>query len=149
MSAVEPLGAGKETVVDPTSGEPWPSSFTAMTVPAHRDFVASIRALARSSAVLADLSLDDVEELQIAVDEAATLLLPLVDPEAKWLTARFDIEPSRLLTSLSLHCRLGERVDRSGLAWLMLTAIDPDLIVTEDGPVVTMTITRGRSGATP
>ncbi|CAN5260517.1 MAG: hypothetical protein ACSLEW_06350 [Nocardioides sp.] len=119
-----------------------------MTVPAHRDFVASIRAIARSSAVLADLSLDDVEELQIAVDEAATLLLPLVDPDAKWLTARFDIERGAVTIGLSLHCRAGQTLDRSGLAWLMLTAIDPNLVVLEDGGVVTVTISHARSDAT-
>jgi serine/threonine-protein kinase RsbW len=125
----------------------WPGNYTAVTVPAHRDFVASIRALTRSSAALADLTLDDVEELQIAVDEAATLLLPLVDPAARWLRARFDIAPGRLLTNLSLDCRPGYRLDRSSLAWVMLTAVDPGVAIVEDGSHVTITIERGRSGS--
>lgn len=121
---------------------PWPSNSTAITVPAHRDFVASIRAVVRSAAVLADLSLDDVEELQIGVDEAAALLIPLA--EGRWLRARFEIDPGQVAIMLDLNARRDARVDRSGLAWMMLTAVDPDVAVTEDGSVVTITIVRRR-----
>ncbi|KAA1419744.1 hypothetical protein FE697_017685 [Mumia zhuanghuii] len=123
----------------------WPPNSTVITVPAHPDFVASIRSVARSAAVLADLSLDDVEELQIGVDEAAALLLPLVDTEGTWLRARFEIDPGGVVITLDLVARDGARLDRSGLAWMMLTAIDPDVAVTEDGAFVAITIVRRRT----
>ncbi|WP_300682939.1 hypothetical protein [Nocardioides sp.] len=131
------------TTADQNAEEGWPAAFSTLTVPAHRDFVATVRGLARSSAVTADLSLDDVEELQIAVDEAATLLLPLVDPQARWLRARFDVAPGLLRTTLSLGCRAGARIDRESLAWVMLTAIDPGVVVHEDDGHVSIEIVGG------
>jgi len=140
------LGSSDELLPPP---QEWPASYTAVTVPAHPDFVASIRAMARATAVLADLSLDDVEELQIAVDEAAALLLPLADASGRWLRARFEVESGRLVTKLDMSCRAGRGVDRSGLAWMMLTAIDPGVVVTEDGGTVTITIVRGHGSSVP
>lgn len=140
-------GQAASTAPAPSLGRPdagqWPHNVATITVPAHRDFVGAIRALARSSAVLADLCLEDVEELQLAVDEAATLILPLVDPEATWLRARFEVGPRRLVTILDLKCRESGQVDRHGLAWVMLTAIDPGVVVHEENGHVSVEIVRG------
>jgi len=125
----------------------WPSSATALDVPAHKDFVATIRAMTRSAAALSDLAVDDVEELQMAIDEAATLLLPLVDPDGdRRLVAEFQIEPADLCVTLRARARRGAEVDRSGLAWIMLTALDPEVVVASEGDDVSISIRRSRSG---
>lgn len=124
---------------------PWPSSVLATEVPAHEDFVASLRAMTRAAAALADLPVDAVEDLQMAVDEAATVLLPLVAPEGdRRLRATFEVSTSGLAIELRARCRPGEQVDRSGLAWMMLTALDAGVDVIEHDDEVAIAI--GRTG---
>lgn len=126
----------------------WPSSNATVTVPAHADFLASVRAMTRAMAALADVALDDVEELQMAVDEAAILLLPLVDESGeRSLTAEFEVEDSCVQVALSAACRPDAAVDRLGLPWVMLSAIDPGVQVSERGAgELAITITRRREG---
>jgi serine/threonine-protein kinase RsbW len=124
----------------------WPSGSVTLEVPAHEDFVAAIRGMTRSLAVLGDLAVDDVEELQMAIDEAATLLLPIVDPDHDGgLRTTFDVAPGTLRLTLTACCRPGETVDRDGLAWMMLTALDPGAAVTVQGPEISIAVGRSRS----
>ena len=131
--------------MEPLGTAPWPPSRTSVRVPAHPDFVAAIRAMTRAAAVRADVALDDVEELQMALDEAAILLLPLVDEGADAsLHAEFDVEPGCVSAVLSATCRPGSTVDRTGLPWAMLSAIDPDADVRWHGDVLGIAVTRRR-----
>lgn len=127
------------------AGSAWPSAVTDLAVPAHPDFVASVRALVRANAVLADLAVEDVEELQIAVGEAATLLLPLVDGSPALLAARLRVEHGSLQVGLRVRTSGGGVIDRGSLAWMMLSTLDPDVHVGE-GPETTIEISRARSG---
>lgn len=125
-----------------------PSGSVTLSVPAHRDFVAGIRALTRSTAMLCDLTVDDVEDLQIAVDEAATLLLPLVDERGdKQLRADFEVGPGHLRITLVVQRHADTMPDRKGLAWAMLSALDADVSVNADGSDVAIAMSRSRAGA--
>lgn len=124
----------------------WPSRRSTLTVPAHPDFLAAIRAMTRSMAVLADLTLEDAEALQIAVDEAAILLLPVVDDKAQELTAAFEVVAGSVRVMLRGRAPEGAAVDRSGLPWMMLSSIDVGADVRRDGEdlVVAVAITERR-----
>ena len=74
-------------------------------VPAEAELVRVLRAVASSVATRAEMSFDSVEELRIAVDEAATLLLGLEAPDGAVLElsleqvtdgvrARIAVEPA-------------------------------------------------------
>lgn len=131
-------------MVSPDS-TPWPTSRTSLEVPAHPDFVAPIRAMTRAMAVLADVALEDAEDLQMAVDEAAILLLPIVDgATAPTLAADFEVETGLVRVSLAATCRRDAEVDRSGLSWAMLSAIDPEISVQHQDGQVAIAITRRR-----
>jgi len=129
----------------------WPSSSATVTVPAHPDFVASVRAMTRSMAVLADLALEDAEALQMAVDEAAILLLPVIDPEQQTMTAIFEVVEGAVQVVLSGASPEGSDIDRAGLPWMMLTAIDTDVDVRRDGQdlAIAVAISRRREGILP
>jgi len=121
----------------------WPSSLASAEVPAHPDFVSSIRAMTRAMAVLGDMTLDDLEELQMAVDEAAILLLPLIaDDGQPTLRADFAIEDGGLRITLGARCRPDASLDRDGLPWMMLIALDPDVAVTEEDRRISIGIHR-------
>lgn len=125
----------------------WPSSSATVKVPAHPDFVASVRAMTRAMAVLADLALEDAEELQMAVDEAAILLLPLRDEQADpYLTVSFAVEDGCVCIVLSAPCRPDAEVDRTGLPWAMLSAIDTEAAVRRSGAELAISVTRRRAG---
>jgi serine/threonine-protein kinase RsbW len=123
------------------------ASTVELEVPARGDFVASIRAMTRSAAVLSDLPVTDVEELQIAVDEAATLLLPLVDEaRSPRLRASFGIAQTQLAITLRAECTPGTSIDRAGLAWRMLAALDPDVSVARQDGAIAISIRRPVAG---
>lgn len=137
-----------EQGVSSAIGQSWPSDTITLSVPAHPDFVASIRAIVRSAAVASDLAFEDVEELQIAVNEAAALLLPLADLERSTLLhAHVQVAPALLCVRLSIGARPRAAIDRSSLAWMMLNALDDDLAVTEEGTTHTIEISRERSAS--
>lgn len=122
------------------------SDMVLIEIPARPEFVATVRAATRSASALADLPVTDVEELQIAVDEAATLLLPLIDPSgAARLDARFTVGDGTLGVTLSAECMPNSDVDRAGMAWLMLTGLDPEVEVHAEESVVSISIGRQRS----
>lgn len=136
--------------MDADADFPRPAGELLIRVPAHRDFVASIRAMTRSAAVLCDLSVDDVEDLQMAVDEAATVLLPLVDdPATSSLEATFDVTDDELRINLSARCADGAAIDRTGLAWAMLSALDPGVSEARDGSNISISISRPRASVAP
>ena len=116
-----------------------------VSVPAHPALVATIRSVARAASVLAELPLGDIEELQIAVDEAAILLLPLVrtkGAEAR-LEARFEIGSGRVRVAVTAPCRDGAAVDTAGMAWMVLSSLDPGASASRDERVTTITFQRG------
>jgi len=116
-------------------------------IPARPDFVATVRAATRSASALADLSVSDVEEMQIAIDEAATLLLPVVAATGTArLSARFLVTDGSLDVTLSTGCTPDADIDRAGMAWLMLTGLDPAVTVRTEGGELSITIGRRRSG---
>lgn len=127
----------------------WPSSSATVKVPAHPDMVASIRAMTRSMAVLADIALEDAEELQMAVDEAAILLLPLVDRRAERaqqaLTADFEVDDGCVRIVLSAPCADGAAVDRDGLPWMMLGAMSVEAEVAQRGGRTAISVVRRRA----
>lgn len=125
----------------------WPSSCAELSVPAHPDLVASVRAMTRAMAVLADLALEHVEELQMAVDEAAILLLPLVDGDGdQLLRTQFEVEDGCVRIVLSVAGRDGAVVDKTGLPWMMLTALDPTAEIRAADGAIGIAISRRTEG---
>jgi serine/threonine-protein kinase RsbW len=134
--------------MDQVSETRWPAGTVTLSVPAHRDFVSGIRAITRSAAALCDLTVDDIEDLQMAVDEAATLLLPLVDADdPPQISANFEVTDGVLRIRLSVPRRDDLMPDRSGLAWAMLAALDETATISAQGATVSITISRSREGA--
>jgi hypothetical protein len=127
--------------------EEWSSATVDLTVPAHEDFVSAIRVQARWVALRTDLGLDDVDDLQMAIGEAATLLLAVVDPSEARFRVTFAISPTTLHVVVCVRSRPGAEIDRAGLAWLLLTALDPDVVVASDDGETAIRLTRTRANS--
>ncbi|MGN6722002.1 MAG: hypothetical protein ACTHJM_05265 [Marmoricola sp.] len=124
-------------------GEESPGSTIRITLPAEPRFLAALRVTVRAASALADLAPDDIEDMQIAADEAATLLLEIVsqasDPQ---LSAELTVAASSFRAVLSVPCTPGRTVARDGLAWLMLVGLDSDVEVRNDRLATSITFGR-------
>ncbi len=98
-----------------------------LTVPASSAYVVLMRTAAAALAARADFPLDRLDDLRLAVDEAAALLIADAAPGSPLTcTMRGYAGPggSRgLLVHLSTISTSGRTPDRSGFAWAVLTAL--------------------------
>ena len=69
-----------------------------------------------------DFTLDEIEDLRIAVDEACAMLLPQTVPGGE-LTCRFELTRGALAVTVSLPTTKGHLPDRDTFAWTVLTAL--------------------------
>lgn len=125
---------------------PPPDGTIRIVVPADPRFLAALRVAVRVAAGLGDLSHDDIDDMQIAADEAATLLLAVGASESDpALTADLTVSADSFQAVISVAAVRGQSVARDGLAWLMLIGIDPEVTVTYDDPFVSIAFGRVRS----
>ena len=119
-----------------------------VTVPAHAGSVHVLRAVAASVAARLDLSIDDVEEMRIAIDESAALLLYLHAP-ATVLRAELTSDARSLTTRLSSDAALSSDWPPPGAEeswpWRVITGLcdEAGFDASPDGPAVWMRRRRG------
>lgn len=110
-----------------------------LRVPASGAYVSVLRTAAAGLAARLDFTVDDIEDLRIAVDEACAVLLPLADADAR-LTAKFDLEPGRLQVAVSVPSAVTEPPSRNTFAWTVLTALAGEVDASVDDGRVTLTL---------
>lgn len=111
-----------------------------LTVPADPAYVAVLRAVTASLAARRDFTLDEIDDLRIAVDEACALLLPHARP-ASSLSAAFGGTGDELqvLVSIEVASDSSAVLDETSFAWMVLAALTDS---------VTSSVTGGRLGLT-
>jgi len=109
-------------------------------------YIATLRLTAASLAARCDLTIDDIEDLRLAVDEASALLLPHA-VEGSALTARFHLAPGRLAVSATVDTGGDAEPDRAGFAWTVLGALANSVDVEQSAGRLTITITKTREAA--
>ncbi len=93
-----------------------------ITVPADGAYLSVLRTAAAGLAARLNFTLDDIEDLRIAVDEACSILLAQAVPDSR-LTCSFH------MTADSVTVRAGVRAvnpripSRDGFAWTVLSAL--------------------------
>jgi serine/threonine-protein kinase RsbW len=99
-----------------------PAVGVSLQVPAVDVYVSTLRLIAASVATRSELTVDDVEDLRLAVDEACSLLLPHALPGTT-LNAEFLLTPGFLGVDVSVAAADGAEPDRNGYAWTVLSAL--------------------------
>jgi serine/threonine-protein kinase RsbW len=115
-------------------------------IPAAVVYVATLRLTAASLAARCDLTIDDIEDLRLAVDEACALLLPHAG-QGGALTASFHLMPGRLAVAASVTTAEDAEPDRAGFAWTVLGALANSVDVDQRDNTMTITITKIREAA--
>jgi serine/threonine-protein kinase RsbW len=113
-----------------------------LRIPADSAYLAVLRTATAGLAARLDFTLDDIEDLRIAVDEACAMVLPQARPDSD-LTCTFDLETARLVVAVTAECDSPKPPNRDGFAWKVLAALTNQVAADVDGDRLTVTLTRG------
>jgi serine/threonine-protein kinase RsbW len=116
-----------------------------LTIPADGAYLSILRTATAGVAARLDFTLDGIEDLRMAVDEACALLLPQSKAESN-LRCAFDVGESSLTIAVTAESSSPKPPRRDGFAWTVLTALTTEVDATVDGSSVTLRLTREREG---
>jgi serine/threonine-protein kinase RsbW len=117
-----------------------------LRIPADSAYLAVLRTATAGLAARLDFTLDDIEDLRIAVDEACAMVLPQARENSD-LTCAFDLSPTRLTVAVTAECDAPKPPDRDGFAWTVLSALTSEVKAEVDGDRLTVTLARGTADA--
>lgn len=117
-----------------------------LTVPANPAYVSVIRTVTASLAARRDFTIEEIDDLRIAVDEASALLLPHVG-DAGSLSASFGGADSTLVIRVSVPVPADQSataLDQTSFAWMVLAALADSVTCDIDGERLVLTLTKAR-----
>jgi len=104
-----------------------------LRIPADSAYVSVLRTTSAGLAARQDFTLDDIEDLRMAVGEACALVLPEAD-EGSDMTCRFYMDPGLLTVVVAVSSATASPPDQDGFAWQVLTTLAGDASASvEDG----------------
>ena len=93
-----------------------------LRVPADSAYVSVLRTMTAGLAARLDFTVDDIEDLRIAVGEACALVLPEAVSDGH-LQAEFRLHPGALTVSVSVPTQGSTAPDRESFAWQVLSTL--------------------------
>jgi serine/threonine-protein kinase RsbW len=129
------LENGTQIVSAPTSddsatGEPT-RAHVELRLPADGAYASVLRTTTAALAARLDFTMDDIEDLRIAVAEAGALVLPAADPDAD-LTARFLLGQGTMTVEVSTDAMDNPEPDLESFAWQVLDTLASDAAITSE-----------------
>lgn len=112
--------------------------------PADVVYVSMLRLTAASLAARSELTIDDIEDLRLAVDEACALLLPHATAAAT-LDARFEVGVGELRVHVGVATSDTSEPDRDGFAWTVLGALATEVGVDATSDRLTISVVKKRA----
>lgn len=112
-----------------------------LRIPADSAFLAVLRTATAGLAARLDFTLDDIEDLRIAVDEACAMVLPQARTGSD-LTCSFHLGPRSLTISVAAECDAPRQPSRDGFAWTVLSALTSTATAEVDGNRLVVTLAR-------
>lgn len=99
-----------------------------LRLPADGAYVSVLRTMTAGLAARLDFTIDDIEDLRIAVGEACALVLAEADPGTS-LEAEFHLAPAELVVAVSVAASSPATLDQDSFAWQVLTTLASDAVV--------------------
>jgi serine/threonine-protein kinase RsbW len=96
-----------------------------LRLPTDGAFISVLRTATAGLAARLDFTLDDLEDVRMAVGEAAALVLEAADPDAD-LTTRFWMRPRELKIAVSTPATSPVAPEPDSFAWTVLTTLARD-----------------------
>jgi len=118
-------------------------------LPAETAYVAVLRMTTAGLAARLDFTLDDIEDLRMAVGEASAMLLERARPGGQ-LIGRYFLSEGRIDVQISADAVQPQVPDTASFAWQVLTTTASDVHAEagEDVLSITLTVTSTTSSAT-
>ena len=117
-----------------------------LRLPAQGAYLSVLRTATASLASRLDFTIDDIEDLRIAVDEACAMLLSHAVAGAD-LTCTFTLEPGVMAVEVSVPTIDGKEPSRDTFAWTVLTSLAGEVDSSVDlEKVVTLSLRKSRAG---
>ncbi|HKN97274.1 MAG TPA: hypothetical protein VJX10_09175 [Pseudonocardiaceae bacterium] len=113
------------------------------------EFLSTVRAVAADLALQQDMTLDEVDDLRLAVDEACSMLVPLAVPGAE-LRCRFSLAEQEIKVRCSVPTITGELPSTDGFPWQVLVTLTDSVRCDvkrsdgDSGGVVWIELTKGK-----
>jgi serine/threonine-protein kinase RsbW len=114
-----------------------------LRLPAESAYLSVLRTATAGLAARLDFTLDEIEDLRIAVDEACAMLLPDVMAGTP-LICRFVLDWDCLEVSVLARSRTGRPPARDSFAWTVLTALAGEVDSSAEDGTVTVTLRKRR-----
>lgn len=102
-----------------------------LRLPADGVYASVLRTTTAALAARLDFTIDDIEDLRIAVAEAGALVLPAADPGAA-LTARFRLGKGTMSIEVSTEAMDNPEPDLESFAWQVLDTLASDATITSE-----------------
>ena len=122
-----PLAKGTQAMDRPAPEKPDVS----LRVPADGAYVSVLRTMTAGLAARLDFTVDDIEDLRIAVGEACALVLPEATPSGS-LEAEFRQTPGTLTVSVRVETSRRAEPDYESFAWQVLSTLSTEATATAD-----------------
>ena len=119
-----------------------------LRLPADSAYVSVLRTTTAGLAARLDFTIDDIEDLRIAVGEASALVLPQA-ADGSDLVCRFHMAPGRLTVTVTVNATHAASVDYDSFGWQVLTTLASDAsLESADGDLtVRLTMVSDLAGA--
>jgi len=128
--------------------DPYARDVVVITLPADSAYLSVLRTATAGLAARLDFTIDEIEDLRIAVDEACAMLLPQAVTGAD-ITCEFDLEDGAIRVGVSVATNDGEQPSRDTFAWTVLSALAGEVDSSVDGDRrVTIALRKRGSGST-
>ncbi|PZG38805.1 anti-sigma factor [Spongiactinospora gelatinilytica] len=114
-------------------------------LPAASAYLSVLRTATAGLAARLDFTLDEIEDLRIAVDEACAMLLSQAVPGTD-LTAEFELTGQEMQVSVQVNTVGSTVPKRDDFAWMVLTALADDVDAVTDYPDRMAIVLRKRRG---
>lgn len=93
-----------------------------LRLPVDSAYVSVLRATTVSLAARLDFTIDDIEDLRMAVGEACAMVLPSAADDSD-LTCRFFLRPGAVTISITVPSVVDDLPAEDGFAWQVLAAL--------------------------
>ncbi|MDX6229698.1 MAG: serine/threonine-protein kinase RsbW [Frankiales bacterium] len=121
MALNRPSQLGGDTIAGSPGGTA-DRDIVSVSLPAVGAYLSVLRTATAGLAARLDFTLDDIEDLRIAVDEACAMLLAQAAPAAS-LDCTFELLPDTMRIAVSVVTTDGLEPSRDTFAWTVLSAL--------------------------
>ena len=111
----------------------------ALRLPADSAYASELRTTSAGLAARLDFTLDDIEDLRMAVGEASALVLPEAEPGSD-LLCEFFMRPGELTIQVGVPSRRPNPPDGDSFAWQVLTTLATKASASTDEGRFTITL---------